>query len=215
MSLIQNPIIGRAKKQAGGMVFSTVYGQNVMRAKPFQYRDKNSDAQKKYRALFLLIVNLAAALKFYVDLLFITKPLKMSPYSYLVKQLRSAFTYVGSAWVYKPKDIVIGIGTMSAAREWSPTFNHDLSIAVTFDSSIIDTDEKSTDKLYVVITDSTGSKATVLDTGATRADGTAEFEVPDTFSGLSGFCSVGFFVSADGLKNSDVILSTTDTAAVL
>lgn len=214
MSLIQNPIIGRAKKQAGGMVFSTVYGQNVMRAKPFQYRDKNSVAQKKYRALFLLIVRLAAALKFYTNHLFIVKPLKMSPYSYLVKQLRSAFDYDGSAWVYKPKGVVVGIGTFSAAREWSPTFNHDLSIDVTFDNSIIDTDEKSTDKLYVLITDSTGALASVVDTGATRADGSASIDVPAIFTGLSGFCSVGFFVSADGMKSSVGILSDTDHPAV-
>jgi len=42
MAIIQNPLIGRAKRQAGGMVFQTVFEKNIMRSKPFIYRDKKS-----------------------------------------------------------------------------------------------------------------------------------------------------------------------------
>ena len=53
MAIIQNPLIGRAKRQAGGMVFQTVFEKNIMRSKPFIYRDKKSDQQLLVRQCFL------------------------------------------------------------------------------------------------------------------------------------------------------------------
>ena len=63
MTKIQNPIIGRAKGQAGGMVFTTLFGANVMKAKPYSYRDANTLVQRDNRTLHVSVAKAAASLK--------------------------------------------------------------------------------------------------------------------------------------------------------
>lgn len=63
MAIIQNPIIGRAKRQAGGMVFQTVFEKNIMRSKPFIYRDKKSEQQLLVRQCFLDAFNWTKLMK--------------------------------------------------------------------------------------------------------------------------------------------------------
>lgn len=215
MSIVQNPLIGRTKNQAGGMVFSTVNGQNIMKAKPFQYRDKNSTAQQKVRAVFLLIVGLAATMKFFIADWFETSPVKMSPYSKLISQLRAAFTYVSTAWVYKPKNVVIGSGSLAIGRNFGSTFSGDGSVTVVWDDAILFENEKSTDKVYFLFTSETGTESAIVDSGATRTTGTATVSVPTGITSAKGFISYPIFVSADGAINSPIMLSDTDTAATL
>lgn len=51
MSKIQNPIIGRASGQAGGMVFSKYFDQNIMKSKPMTVKASNTPKQANQRAL--------------------------------------------------------------------------------------------------------------------------------------------------------------------
>ena len=50
MTKVQNPITGRSKGQAGGMVFTTLFGQNIIKAKPYSYRDANTQVQRDNRS---------------------------------------------------------------------------------------------------------------------------------------------------------------------
>lgn len=63
MAVIQNPVIGRAKQQAGGMVFSTWKGKNVMRAKPIAVANPKTEAQEIQRAKIAYLAKFAASLR--------------------------------------------------------------------------------------------------------------------------------------------------------
>lgn len=112
MSKVQNPIIGRAKGQAGGMVFTTLNGQNVMKAKPNSYRDANTMAQRANRSLHILIVLLVSSIKLFARSLFEKQPSDMPAFSKLVHQFHSAVDRSGVEPVFEPRGIVIGSGSV-------------------------------------------------------------------------------------------------------
>ena len=112
MSIVQNPIIGRAKGQAGGMVFTTLNGQNVMKAKPNSYRDANTVTQQTNRSLHTDLVRMAASIKSQARSLFEKQPSDMPAFSKLVQQLSAGVDRSGGAPVFDPSDIVIGSGSV-------------------------------------------------------------------------------------------------------
>ena len=85
MAIVQNPIIGRAKGQAGGVVFTTLNGQNVMKAKPNSYRDANTVTQQANRSLHTDIVRMASRMKDLARSLFEKQPSDMPAFSKLVR----------------------------------------------------------------------------------------------------------------------------------
>ena len=56
MAVVQNPIIGRAKGQAGNMVFTTQFGKNVIKSKPLEVAYSNTDKQVMRRGMIALVV---------------------------------------------------------------------------------------------------------------------------------------------------------------
>ena len=50
MAVVQNPIIGRARGQAGGMVFTTQFGRNVLKSKALSVANPKTDKQLGRRA---------------------------------------------------------------------------------------------------------------------------------------------------------------------
>lgn len=178
MSKIQNPIIGRAKGQAGGMVFSTLYGSNVMRAKPFQYRDKNSTSQQEFRSLFRYAVNFAAKLKFYAADLFETPPAKMSPYSKLISQIRPAFTLSGSAVAFDPDTMQIGQGSIPTPDTLTLTNAGLTGSKYNFASDELQETEALDDLIAILAVSKDGTQVALCPCTETRADETATIVLP-------------------------------------
>jgi len=93
MAITQNPIIGTARKSAGGMVFSRSLDQNIIRAKPITYADRKSDAQMKQRNRMAAVNGLTKAdSKKALDALYPTRPSKQTKYSRFVQQLIAVVT---------------------------------------------------------------------------------------------------------------------------
>lgn len=206
MSKIQNPIIGRAKGQAGGMVFSTLYGSNVMRAKPFQYRDKNSTTQQEFRSLFRFAVNFAAKLKFYAANMFETPPAKMSPYSKLISQIRPAFTLSGSAVAFDPDTMEIGQGSIPTPDTLTITNTGVTGSKFEFASDELQDTEDLTDTIAILAVSLDGKQVAVCPCTETRADEKATIVLPaDLIAyGTSVYVSDPIFRSADGKLSSPV-----------
>lgn len=95
MARTQNPIIGRTRGQAGGMVFATVNGENVMRARPASYRDANSPAQQENRAIQSGIAKALGMIKAVLAALFLKYPAGMPPYSKVISQIRAKIKEIG------------------------------------------------------------------------------------------------------------------------
>ena len=100
MAIVQNPIIGASRKSAGGMVFSRSLDQNIIRAKPITYNDKNSIAQQSVRSRMRNVTGLAKAdSKKALDALYPTRPYKQTKFSRLIQQLMVAVKVVDGAVV--------------------------------------------------------------------------------------------------------------------
>lgn len=112
MARIQNPIIGRAKGQAGGMVFTTLNGQNVMKAKPNSYRDANTAVQQDNRTMHKDIVKMVAQIKGEARSLFEKQPSDMPAFSKLVQQFSNAVDRSGANPVFNPRGMTIGSGSV-------------------------------------------------------------------------------------------------------
>jgi len=206
MSKIQNPIIGRAKGQAGGMVFSTLYGANVMRAKPFQYRDKNSTTQQKFRSLFRYAVNFAAKLKFNAADLFETPPAKMSPYSKLISQIRPAFTLSGSSVLFNPNTMEIGQGSIPTPDTLTISGTGYTGSKYQFASDELQDTEELTDTISILAVSKDGTQVALCPCTETRADEEATIVLPADLIlyGQDVYVSDPIFKSADGKRCSPV-----------
>jgi hypothetical protein len=209
MSKIQNPIIGRAKGQAGGMVFSTLYGANVMRAKPFQYRDKNSTTQQKFRSLFRYAVNFAAKLKFNAADLFETPPAKMSPYSKLISQIRPAFTLTGPDVIFNPNTIEIGQGSIPTPDTLTLTNTGLTGSKFQFASDNLQDTEDLNDTIAILAVSKDGTQVALCPCTEKRADEMATIVLPADLIAYDQdvYVSDPIFRSADGQLCSPVRFS--------
>lgn len=107
-AIVQNPVTGRTKKSAGGMTFVTLFSQNVMKAKVFSVRDKNSPAQQLNRSLQKKCVGIAKGFKDIAQLMYDVAPTRMSCYSDSLRLLMSDMLKVGNKhWT---SSLVLGHG---------------------------------------------------------------------------------------------------------
>lgn len=110
MSKVQNPIIGRATGQAGGMVFSTNYGSNIIRTKPLTYTEPTGVEHRKKKVKFKASAELAAKVKGIAKTLYPTNAGNVGAYAQLVRDLVPAFDVVNDNAVFKPSNAYIGKG---------------------------------------------------------------------------------------------------------
>ena len=115
MARIQSPVIGRAKGQAGGMVFTTLNGQNVMKAKAYSYRDQNTLVQQANRAMAATTSRLAASLKGIARSLFVSQPQDMPAYSKLIQQFQAGVDRSSLPYAIEYSGLVIGSGSFDFA----------------------------------------------------------------------------------------------------
>lgn len=152
MAIIQNPVIGRARKQAGGMVFSKMYDKNVMRAKPAQVTPSNTTPQQGQRAFITMLTGFAKG--FSVDnliTLYPNKPASRSRYSELQKQLSAGRDVTGSE-----ADIDFGLvpslGNGIDVPIVSPHLNlGSTNLELSWDSTVTPSNLNASDKVFAVI----------------------------------------------------------------
>lgn len=95
MTLIQNPIIGAARKQSGGMVFSRQNGQNIMRAKPFAVNMKQNKNRDKQKVKFKAGGELAAKVKSFCKDLYPTNKPGRTAYSSFFRDVLNCIVFDG------------------------------------------------------------------------------------------------------------------------
>ena len=94
MAISQNPITGRMRQKMSNVVFSTVFGQNVVRSKPLTVRNPRTSGQVNHRDYFTKVVQLCKILKTVEGVAKRSSRTgrnpKMSAYSYLIKAFMNA-----------------------------------------------------------------------------------------------------------------------------
>lgn len=94
MSIVQNPLIGRAKQKLGGTVFTTWKGINVIKGRPLSVANPRSDAQLMRRAALVRIVGIGRKLAGVINLGFREQAVRKSEFNAFVgTNLRNAFNY--------------------------------------------------------------------------------------------------------------------------
>lgn len=138
MTKVQNPIIGRSKGQAGGMVFTTLYGKNVMKAKPYSYRDANTEVQQDNRSLHLALVRAAASQKLNSRSLFHIQPADMSAYAKTIQQLQQSYDHSTDPPTLAIIGTEIGSGNFELTIEGFTYTTGTGAIAINFSQTFID-----------------------------------------------------------------------------
>lgn len=110
MSKVQNPFIGKAKGQAGGMVFSTNYGSNIIRTKPLTFTEPTGVEHRKKKVKFKAGAELASKVKGIAKTLYPTNAGNVGAYAQLVRDLIPAFDVVNDIAVFNPANAYIGKG---------------------------------------------------------------------------------------------------------
>jgi hypothetical protein len=107
MTKVQNPHIGRASGQYGGAVFSTVFGQNIVRSKPVAVKNDPTNAQLMVRQKLALASELIRPLMNFMKPLFEPEMRKMPVHSYLIgKCVKNAISGTLDALVVDSEAIV-------------------------------------------------------------------------------------------------------------
>lgn len=178
MAIIQNPIIGRARKSAGGMVFATLYENNVMRAKPISVKNPNTPAQQRQREF---IADLTAIAKMASpDLLIELFPNPVSGrsrYSEFQRQLAVGRDVSGESGVVDLSKVKkLGNGPKYLSGVPSTTLSAD-QISVDLTDVSTNWDEPDAE-IYLLAINKTLNQIKLIDTGSTHSDGEFSVSIP-------------------------------------
>jgi hypothetical protein len=84
MAILQNPLIGRAKKKLGNTVFSKQFGKNTLRTKPLDVKNPRTPAQMAVRKRMKKLVQLIRQVINYVNAAYAGSVQGMSPYNRII-----------------------------------------------------------------------------------------------------------------------------------
>jgi len=117
MSVSRNPIVGEMRKSYANVNTFVHKGQNVISAKPFNRKDKNSDAQKAQRANFKLISDTWVWVGGFAEAGLLNLPQSQSPYNvFMTMNLPGAIDNSGEVPVIDYPKLQIAKGTLSAVE---------------------------------------------------------------------------------------------------
>jgi hypothetical protein len=164
------------KKQAGGMVFSTVFGNKVMRAKPFQYRDKNSQAQQLQRAHMATIAQMLTPLKSFIANAFDNVQIKKTPFSIcLGNTLKNCFP--GPSFSFNSNFVVIGDPSGSMIENVIVSMDVNQVCDIVWDKNTSDTSEQSA-PLTLIFFDEATHESIIFPDVALRSAEVAQITFP-------------------------------------
>ena len=203
MAISQNPITGRMRQKMSNVVFSTVFGQNVVRSKPLTVRNPKTTAQMNHRDYFTKVVQLCKILKTDEGVAKRSSRTgrnpKMSAYSYLVKGFMNAEDRTSAP--YKPiwTNVDIGPGDIGLTNLSYQIVTGTLN--VTWDEAILPINGATTDNLRLIVIDWETMEYHIVPIASQRQNGEGMVSLEDRFTHTNTPKGViAFFISADKSK---------------
>ena len=203
MAISQNPITGRMRQKMSNVVFSTVFGQNVVRSKPLTVRNPRTTGQVNHRDYFTKVVQLCKILKRVEGVAKRSSRTgrnpKMSAYSYLIKGFMNAEDRTTTP--YKPiwPNVDLGPGEIGPVEFTATMAMGDLNI--TWDTMNLPINAKATDVLVMVIVDFATMEYYIEKGKTERCDETKLISLENYFTNtVSPKGVIAFFISADKSK---------------
>lgn len=193
MSVVQNPLIGRARQKLGGTVFTTWKGINVIKGKPLSVANPRTDAQTMRRSALTQIVALGRILAAVLNYGFKEQAVRKSPFNaFTGYNLRNAFDYSAPPTAQMIiADLLISQGTIS---QTTPTLY------------VADQSANQIQIQYPTTADQPGQSASDLCFSAVYNDDTEEWCVPVMSSNTrssgtaNGACPAGFMTAGNEVR---------------
>ena len=83
MAILQNPLIGRARRKLGNTVFQTLYGQNILKSKPLTVKNPKTPAQVLVRDRWSKLTKLIKQVTNYINTAYAGSVQGMTVFAYV------------------------------------------------------------------------------------------------------------------------------------
>lgn len=212
MSVVQNPLIGRARQKLGGTVFTTWKGINVIKGKPLTVANPRTDGQLMRRSAMRQTVDIARQIAGAINFGFKEQAVQKSAFNAFVGySLRNAFDYSAPPTAsFVAANMLVSQGTISS----TPITNVDADagtnlIKVDWSSASLAPGQSMADKLMIVVADVPGNEFYAAPDQALRSDNTIAVTVPAGLITNGGTVHVWLFAyNTTSRKSGDSVHST-------
>ena len=205
MSLSQNPVMGKMAKSFANVNTYVHKGQNVVSAKAFNRKDKNTELQKAQRASFKLISDAWSLLGGVAENGFPVRPEKQSPFNYFMSlNLPNAIDTSGDVPVINYELLQVAKGTLPGVQVISATVNN-AGITLNCNSNIGFSRKVAADDVITVVANTqAGALYVARQPRGTQEECSLQLSLPNVSSDDIQFV-YAFVSSADGKRASNSV----------
>jgi hypothetical protein len=199
MSIVQNPLIGRTKKSAGGMTFCTLKGQNIMKTKAVSVANPNTEGQRTQRTRLKMAVEIFRSASSFFKAGFSSASGKLSEYNWFMRtNLRNdALLNVAGVVNFDNTKFEAAKGTMPTTSVLLAQLGAGGNDVNVFWNVAIGNGRKASDKAYVLLIDPSGVIRGISEGIATRDAGEVTVSAIDN-PATAVTRAVLFFLASDG-----------------
>ena len=181
MAIVQNPITGRTKKKFGTAVFSKQFGKNVMRSKPIEVKNPQTEGQVTQRNKFATTVDLVRQVLPLINEVYAGSLKKMSPFNKITSiNVKNAFA--GDPPVIDHSKVVLCDFDGSTVNNVTLTGEPNQVMDIAWDPNTANTDELSAPVTLILINCTTNKVALFPDVEP-RSAGSAVITLPSDWAG--------------------------------
>ena len=216
MSLVSNPLIGRAKQSMGGATFTTWKGLQVLKNKATTVANPQTEGQINQRARLSMLVRMFSFVSAVVKQGFKEMAVGMSEFNgFTSANLKnSAVTASGGVATVSWADLLISKGSLPATPITSVTAeNGDASALIVFPSALSNPQFSAADKVLAAIYNLTKDEwGTAIGTEL-RSNGDIEVTMPSSLvTGNALKVYLAFYNTSTGKVSTSEFLAKTTTA---
>lgn len=204
MAIVQNPVMGKMAKSFANVNTYVHKGQNVISAKAFNRKDKNTEAQQSQRTSFKLISDAWASLGGFGESGFPSRPEKLSAFNvFMSLNLPNAIDSTGDVSVIDYSLLQVSKGSLPGVDDVKVEINA-AGITFTGDTLLDYPKAQTTDVITVLLKKANGALKAVKQPRGEGETFTAQIAMPSITAADVEFVYV-FVNSADGTKASNSV----------
>jgi len=186
MAIVQNPFTGRTSGKFAGAVFSKQFGKNTLRSKPVSVKNPKTEKQKAQRDRFTMLIVIARMLLTFVRISFKQATVGMSAFNTFVQ--KNIVNFVAGLWpnlTYDWSKLIVSMGTLMGFYNLAGSAVALHKVNVTWDDNTGDSGAEATDKVFVVLINTTTTQLYPISSNVTRVDGSVDIDLPAAWIGDS------------------------------
>lgn len=179
MAVVQNTLIGRAKRSIGGVTFMTWKGLNVAKSKPVSVANPNTPKQQMRRSVITQLVAIFRQIPGAIDTGFRTQAIHMSAYNaWLGANSKTPWDFSSPpSATLLPTDLVMAKGTIAVNDDYNGSADvSDAVVTLTWDPAITGPGQSLTDLSNIILFNSNTGQWYVQPIQEARSVGSADIE---------------------------------------